>query len=589
MALTVSDISNKVRSLRLQYQERDQRMLDVLAVREGKMADVYPDMFPEGMEMPMVANFVDVAARDLAELLAPLPSFNALTEKTNNDSAKRKADRRTEIANHYVGNSDFESQMYYGADWYLSYALMPIIIEPDKANGTVVPRIENPIGSYPEYDRFNRCVSYTKVYKKSLGDLINDYPEHTSVFTQGQPMEFVDFGKEMELVKYYDKDQVLLFMPTLQNLLLERYENPISRVPVVCPRRPSINEKNPRGQFDDIIWVQIARARFAMLSLEAVEKSVQAPMVVPQDVDDFAFGPDAIMRTQNPAGVKRVGLELPTGAFTEQSVLAQEMRLGSRYPEGRSGQIDANIVTGQGVQALLGSFDTQVKAAQQIFAKAFEQMISICFEMDEKLFAGRKTVSAAKNGAPYKLTYDPATDIAGDYTIQARYGLMAGLDPSRALIFSLQALQAGLVSKEFIMRELPWQMNVSAEQEQIEIEKMRDMISSALTSTVQALPQMVATGQGEPLKLVEQLSAIIEKRKKGMPIEQAALEILTPKTPEVPAGVAAPVEQTPTPTATTAGSPETAPPAGPTEQPQAPQGAPATPPNIQDILSRLGG
>ncbi len=40
-----------------------------------------------------------------------------------------------------------------------------------------------------------------------------------------------------------------------------------------------------------------------------------------------------------------------------------------------------------------------------------------------------------------------------DYTVEVRYGLMAGLDPSRALIFSLQAMGGDLVSREFVMSE----------------------------------------------------------------------------------------------------------------------------------------
>jgi len=58
-----------------------------------------------------------------------------------------------------------------------------------------------------------------------------------------------------------------------------------------------------------------------------------------------------------------------------------------------------------------------------------------------------------------------------------RYGVMAGLDPSRALIFSLQALQAGLLSREFVMSELPWSMNVGLEKDRIDVERMRDALA----------------------------------------------------------------------------------------------------------------
>ena len=110
MALTVQQVSRKYTSLKRQYVERDVRMSRILAVREGRMVEVYPDLFPEGLPAPMVANFVDVVARDLSELLAPLPSFNCSTLK-NTDKAKRAADVRTQIVNNYIYQSRLESQI----------------------------------------------------------------------------------------------------------------------------------------------------------------------------------------------------------------------------------------------------------------------------------------------------------------------------------------------------------------------------------------------------------------------------------------------------------------------------------------------
>ena len=79
MALSTEQIAMKVGALKLKYSERDARMADVLEVRRGNMVNVAPEFFPEGMSKPMIANFIDVAARDIAEVLAPLPSFNCQT------------------------------------------------------------------------------------------------------------------------------------------------------------------------------------------------------------------------------------------------------------------------------------------------------------------------------------------------------------------------------------------------------------------------------------------------------------------------------------------------------------------------------
>ena len=105
MELDIQTIARRVENLKIRNASRDARMQDILAVRKGEMGQIYPDLFPEGMDKPMVANFVDVAARDLAEVLAPLPSFNCATSNVNNDRARAFADKRTLIANNYVYNS----------------------------------------------------------------------------------------------------------------------------------------------------------------------------------------------------------------------------------------------------------------------------------------------------------------------------------------------------------------------------------------------------------------------------------------------------------------------------------------------------
>ena len=555
MALSIEQISNKVENLKTRFANRDARMQDVLAVRKGRMTEVFPDLFPEGMTSPMVANFVDVAARDLAEVLAPLPSFNCATTNITSDRARAYSDKRSVIANNYVYESRLQSQMYWGADWYFTYGFLPIHVEPDFESKLPRIRVEDPMGSYPEFDRFGRCISYSKRYSKTLGELVNDYPEY-----QYQLLGKLGFSQNLnsiiEIIRYTDKDQVVLYLPTQGNLVLNQAKNPLGKMTVRIARRPGVDDE-PRGQFDDVLYVQLARARFANLAMEAAEKAIQAPLVVPNDVIDLPMGPDAIIRTATPQGVSRVALDIPAAAFQEQSALQSELRLGARYPEGRTGNIDASIITGQGVQALLGAFDSQIKAGQTILAETFEEVLGICFEIDETFFNEDKIVRGISQGAPYELEYNPGKDIKGNYTIEVRYGLMAGLDPSRALIFSLQALGAGLVSKDFIRRELPWMLNVTQEEQRIEIEKMREGLSTAVMASAQAIPSMAAQGQ-DPSVLIQQLADIIERRRKGESIETAALAVFKPPAaPEQPA-------------------PEMTPPASPNPVEQAPQ-SPATP------------
>jgi hypothetical protein len=588
MALDIDSIARKVQVLKDRHAVRDARMEVMLAIRKGNMVTTFPDLFPSGTDSSMVANFIDVAARDLAEVLAPLPSFNCSTTNVNNDKARAFADKRGMLANNYVYTSRLQSQMYWGADWYFTYGFLPLIIEADFENNLPRIRVEDPIGSYPEFDRFGRCISYSKRYNKTVGELANDYPEHASKILGPSGWES-NTSTPVEMIRYMDKHTIVLYIPERDNLILSQAKNPLGKMMVYIARRPGIDDE-PRGQFDDVVGVQLARARFANLAMEAAEKSIQAPMTMPTDVIDMPMGPDAIIRTDSPQGVGRVRLDVPAAAFQEQATLESELRIGARYPEGRTGNINANIITGQGVQALLGGFDSQIKAGQTVLAETLEEVISGCFELDQIMFDEEKTVRGVAQGMPYELKYKPGKDIKNDFSIEVRYGLMAGLDPSRALIFSLQALGANLVSKDFIRRELPWNVNVTLEEQRIEIEKMRDNLTAAITASAQAIPAMAAQGQ-DPSNLIKNIADVIERRRNGDSIEAAALAVFTPPVAEAPAqmqpetapmGQQAPVEQAPqSPVA------PGQPPVGAPQQPgQPPQGGA---PDLATILAGLQG
>ena len=560
--LSIEQISARVENLRQRAAERDSRQQDVLAVRKGQIATVYPDFFPEGVDANVVANFIDIVAKDLSEVMAPLPSVNCSAANQANDRARRFADTRTRIATNYFAHSDLQVQMYTGADVYITFGFVPFIIELDEEAGLPRIRIENPVGAYPEFDRYGRCIAFAKRYYMGVGEVASQFPEYANILL-GKEMYKSDMTAQIEIVRYYDSEQSVLYVPERNNLLLSHAKNPLGKMMVVVAKRPSIDNEM-RGQFDDVLGIQLLRNRFALLAMEAAEKSVQAPIVLPSDVNELEMGGDAVIRTANPAGVRRVDLNIPPGAFTEQALLQQELRTGTRYPEGRTGNIDASIITGQGVQALMGGFDTQVKSAQAIFASALRDVISVCFEVDEKFFDYEKTIRGVDAGSPYQITYKPSKDIKKDYSADVRYGMLAGLNPAQGLIFMLQALGGGLISTDLAMRELPFGINVTQEQEKIEIENMRKSLVQSLQAYTQAIPQMAIQG-ADPSMVIKKIADVIKSRQKGVAIEDAVEEVFAPELP--PAG-APQVEQT---------SPAPAAPVG---------GAPAAP-SLQTLLSSL--
>jgi hypothetical protein len=530
--LTPKEVNAKLGRLQTKFASRDQRMRDVLSVRQGDLSKVYPSMFSEDYPKPLVANFIDVAARDLAEAMAPLPSFNCSAANMVSDSARKAADTRTRIANFYASLSELQLQMYEAADWYNTYGMMVGLVEMDYDSNNPRLRLLNPWGVYPEMDRFGRTISLTQVINIDSESLAAQYPEYADQilaknnYQQGSPY--------ISMIRYHDADQDLIFLPERKNLTLARTPNPIGKCLAKVAIRPSLDGQ-ARGQFDDVLSVQLARARFAILQIQAAEKSIQAPIAIPQDVQELALGPDSIMRSAQPQNIRRVSLDLPPGLFAESGALERELRLGARYPESRSGNINASVITGRGVQELQAGFDTQIKSAQAQFARMFSDLLGLCFEVDEKLFPNtQKVIKGSEDGTPYVLKYTPSRDIKGEYGVDVRYGIMSGMDPSRAIIALLQMRSDKLVSRDYVRREIPMDLNVSQEEQRVDIEEMRDALRVSVAQYAQAIPALAAQGQ-DPSEIVSRIAAVIQGRQKGLSLESVVEKAFAPPPmPEMP-------------------------------------------------------
>jgi hypothetical protein len=526
VALSLDDIKTNYDRYKQVFSERDTRMEQVLLVRKGRMRDVFPDLFPDGpFENPIVANMVDIAARDLSEVIAPLPAFNCNSPTMVSEKERKKADKREEIVNGIIDFSDIQTQMFTAADRYVSYGFVPAQIEIDLDNNMPRIRFLDSVGCYPIVDRFGKVHGMYQRIKKSLAELMAAYPEYAHLLYDKDSTNTM-----LEIIRYHDKDQDILFVPQRNNLVIDRAPNPIGEVMIRIIQRPSLDSES-RGQFDDVLAIQVAKARYALLSLEAATKAVQAPLVAPRDVSEIALGPDSVIRTDRPSDVRRLSIDIPPGAFAQQQVLEGELRLGSRYPESRTGNIDASIVTGRGVQALMGGFDTQIKTAHAMFARAFVELIGLALKVDETVFGDtEKSLRGVRNGVPYAIKYKPSRDIDGDYTVDVQYGLMAGLDPNRALVFGLQARGDKLISRDFLRRQMPFSFNATQEEEKVDTEDLRDAMKQAIASYAQAIPALASQGQ-DPSDILYKLSTVINERQKGTPIEQAVSEAFQPQNP----------------------------------------------------------
>ena len=264
MALSIEVVSEKVRRIKDASSKRDGNWSDLLKIRQGNIEDVFPGMFSSDFPKPMVSNFIDVAARDISEVIAPLPTFSCMTTDTPNPKARQKADKRSMIAAGYRDSCNLQTKMYSGADLYVTFGMLPFIIEPDYEGQRPMIRIESPLGSYVEFDRFGRLLSYTKHYFKTVRALINEFPEFEGLIRD--KYEKRSSERRIDMYRYQDKDQTYLYLPSRNNLVLVHSLNEIDEIPVAIAMRPGVDDETQRGQFDDIMWVQVARGRIVPCS-----------------------------------------------------------------------------------------------------------------------------------------------------------------------------------------------------------------------------------------------------------------------------------------------------------------------------------
>lgn len=572
----------RVKALKAKYADRDVRSTQVRYVRAGDFDRVAEHLFNEDWPRPTVANLIDTMARDFAASLAPLPTFACSSTSMVSDAARNFADKRTKIANNYVQFSNLAAQNLDGADGYNCYGLYAISVEPDLKAKMPRMRVLDGATVYPLWNSYMETIAAAQIYTLSAPDVEARWPQ---VGEARRTNQISCQGEQYEVCKYVDSERVVVYLPEAGNMVLEQSRNLLGRCFIVAVPRPAGEGSwsgNIHGAYDDLIWPQMARHQFQMLAMEAAADAVEAPLAVPMDVPDLPHGPKAVIRSNNPQGIRRVPVDVPQQAFQAMQWLERDMQLGGMTTQARMGQQGSGWTTGRGMEALGDSYSGQLAAAQEMLKFALKQALGLCFAWDEKLWANvSKKIRGHDNGVPFEITYTPAKDIKGDHTVDITYGFAAGMDPNRSLVYLLQGLGAGLLSKDYVLRNLPAQVNATEELKKVELEQVRAAALAALNGMSATIPQLAMNGQ-DPSDAIAKIAEVAKLMQKGDPIEVVLGKVFAPKPPPAPAGTdtGMPAGMPGQPGSPDAGG---APMGGGGAAPQAPQGRP----NLQMLMAGL--
>ena len=515
MGAVDSQVKTRVNRMRSNMAARDRAMLRVKRVREGELSMIAPEAFNDSFREPIIANLIDIAARSLAEAVAPLPALKCSSGRGITQADKRRGEKKNRIGANYWRTSKLERQMFNGADQYVTYGFLPFRVEPDYKNQTPRIVIDDPMGAYYELNRDGDCIRYARCWRQPAGELAALFGDDPTIYGK---LVRDRYGSEsvdamVEVTYYVDETTEYLYVDE-RDCVLQSAAHGYGFCPVRVAQRPGLTDR-PRGQFDDAVYTQVARAVFSSLAMEAAHKTVQAPLQVPTDVVELNFGADAVLRTDGE--VKRVGVDVSPQVFAYDQKLDGELRLGARIPDSRLGQQQASVITGRGVEELMGSYDAQIKAAQTVLGIALREITALAFQLDVHLWpTKRQTVNGVLSGESYQITYSPQEDIGDDYVADVTYGFMAGLSPQNAAVLLLQLRGDGLIDRDTFRRQMPWDMDADTTQRAVDIEQTEDALKQSLFAALQASGQIIAAGQTDvAMNFFHAASALIKGRQAG--------------------------------------------------------------------------
>lgn len=478
---------------------------------------------------------MDIVTRDMAEQIGKMPTLRCTSGQEVSERQKKFAYKRTKIFYGYAQQSDLKIAMVDAADWFLFYGMLPMMIEPDFDDKMPRIRFENPMNSYPEFDIMGHCISYTKVYQESAGDLAAKYPQYANAILGGNDPRNQRRNQEtmLSLVKYCDESQYMLYIPERSNLKIAWMANDLGHCPVVIAKRSQFDEEI-RGSMDDVMWIQLAKSRLAMLNMEAIEKAIQGPLAIPKDVRKLPYGPDAVIQTDSPDKIRKVGLEFPPVAMQQMMNYTEDIMQGSRYPGSRAGKAPGSIVTGQGVEALEGGFDSQVMAAQAKIGYALQKALSLCARMDEKFWPKtKKNIRVMVDSTVYEETYTPEKDLGGNYQVDVTHGFGSGMDINRAAVLLLQLRGDKDIDRAFLLEQLPFDLDVAQMLQRKDVEILEDAALQAVASAAQGVGPMMLQGQ-DPSQVLQNIVKTSQLRQKGMSMTEAIAQAFKP--PPAPPG-----------------------------------------------------
>jgi hypothetical protein len=300
----------------------------------------------------------------------------------------------------------------------------------------------------------------------------------------------------------------------------------LSRCPLVENKAASFDGEY-RGPLDSMIpGLKTAQHIMARI-LEDVDLNIYSPVIFDNIQNPEDYGPNAQLLGTGQGVASVTPVRSPVNFEASQHVegALEGVRNVGKYPQQRAGDPGGSVVSAKGVNAVQGSFNTEMATAQRDMGVFLAETFAVTAEFDERWCAGKKKVEGFDQGEMFALTYNRADLFKGDHRVYINYGGSLGLDDSTFLIRLATMFQNQAMSKRTFMQKSNLIPNVLAEENEMTEEAIHQGFLGFMVQ------QASEAGNMEPLK---KLVAEIDGNDKTA--RAAVLDVIEELTGGVPAG-----------------------------------------------------
>ena len=562
MAVTLKDLA-EARTHALHIHSRWKREINLAdMVANDKWEILWPDGTVDESE-PLVENLYAQALEDKTlSAGAMLPKlFTTPARGTRLDRAEKNAQQRKRVMLSYWERSALRknAKKFYrdwlhtglmaGLPWFLDWNQPPAARFPFFM--ILNPRQVFPLG----HDSTGTLTHGLVMRQRRFTDLQADWGEDHPAFTalaarranspQGGKIEWLEevwwFDDTQWAVAVGDSHlppqwQGSQYAPSTASALsggvaVEWLKPPEPHRFVSCPLKTAARitvDDQPRGALMDIIPdLKIAQNFMARL-LDDLDSAIYAPVVLDNIENAHEYGPGAVLIGDGTGRAAVVRDRPPVNFEAQQTVrdILERARRQAFEPPQRSGEAGASIVSAKGTLALMGTFNSELAAAQSDFEEMMVALTSATAELDEKWAPGRKQIWGVDDAnQAFTETYDPRTTFRGDYRVKVSYGDRTGLDEQNHLIRLATIKNLGGLSLRTFMEKAGVSEDPLQEERDMAIEQLTSMFHQVL------LPQAIAGGD------LAALQRFVEKLDDDqMTVRQAVMETIREMTSVPPDG-----------------------------------------------------